>query len=637
MNIRTPILTLVLMGIALVCGAQTPQNLPFGAADYDSGWVVVNMSLMTLNHGLGGDVDDYFVNLEFRYLSDGEGAPGVHNTGMGCDTSGSVGNEERGAEIYGLSSSTVNVWVGIEDMLVDEIRVRIWRVSNPAWDSGWTTPTRGDTTMTHSLGGNPDDYLVDLSFKNDGGTIHKRSIGLDDYITSALETKGGGWHSLDNSLIRVRVGSEDTHIDQIRVRIFLPPAPSYTSGWFSLVQGTTQTLTHDLGGPWNDFLVVMDHKDSSHSWGINKISSGGDSHATNWYGADWTNLDAQQIRVHRFSNDYVAEQVRIRIWASRAPAWDSGWTTISQGTITGFAHGLGGVADFYVVDMQFKDSDNTLDAGINQGSYGIDRMYNSASSQWDIQGAAWHNLTSNGIYVERGQQDVGSDEVRIRIWQAPDPDFDSGWNSIGAGVSETLTHGVGGASASSYIVDLQCREPGWGVNQRSFGEDRSLNSALDAFEARGAFWKSLGLNAITVQRNAEDASCEEYRIRIWNGTNFEWSGVRTMAAPWSHVFTHNLDSSPDDIVVSVAASDSSDSTYHARDFGEDRMYWGGINYYGILWDNLTSNTIKLWRGADDSTSDGVYVRLWWTGSGAIFSDDFESGLTTAWSDVVGCP
>jgi len=640
MKSRIVFIIVALIGIVSFGGAQTnTQNLPFGAAAYDSGWVVVNMPLMTLNHNLGADVDDYFVDLEFRSLATGEGAPGIHNKLMGCDTSGATANEERGAEIYSITSSNVYIRVGADDTLVDEIRLRIWFAAAAAWDSDWIARTSGSfVILTHSLGGNPDDYLVDLTFKTSGGTVHKRSIGIDSYMGGSLQDKGGAWYALDDSLIKIWIGDEDTAINEFRVRIFQPPTPDYSSGWIALSQGNTQTLVHDLGGPWNDYFVVMDHKDSDQDWGINNISSGGDDYSdSHWYGAAWSNLTAQSVILERLEHDYVADFVRIRIWADRSPSYDSGWTAIPADHSTAFSHNLGGNPDRYIIDMQFRDSDNDRFEGINQGSYGIDQMYNQGTSSWDIQGAAWHSLTDSVVYVERGVQDTGADEVRIRIWQAPDPDDDSGWISITAGTSDTYTHGVGGSTASSYIVDLECRSGGLGINQISLGGDRSLDASLSSVVGLGAYWNELGTSSIKLTRLPDDNTCEEYRVRIWNGTDFDWTGVRTVSAPWSYTFTHGLDAAPEDMVVSVISRDSSDLTYLGRDIGEDRFYWGGILTYGVFWEDLKSDTIKLNRGADDSENDTVTVRLWLAGSTEIFSDDFESGLLTAWSGTVGGP
>ena len=98
----------------------------FPRPNYDSGWV--NMKLdqhKTLTHGLGGNVDNYVVDLEFK--AEGPEIGGIHNIGIGVDYDD---NSERGGYFYRLNGNTVTV-VNSEGGdgyggYAPYVRIRIW-------------------------------------------------------------------------------------------------------------------------------------------------------------------------------------------------------------------------------------------------------------------------------------------------------------------------------------------------------------------------------------------------------------------------------------------------------------------------------------------------------------------------------
>jgi hypothetical protein len=91
----------------------------------------------------------------------------------------------------------------------------------------------------------------------------------------------------------------------------------------------------------------------------------------------------------------------------------------------------------------------------------------------------------------------------------PRPSYDSGWVSIGAALSDTLTHNLGG-DVDRYVVDMTCRETGGReVNNYRVGGDRS---GVDYY---GAYWNDLTTSQIVVVRLVDDVSCPQVRIRIW--------------------------------------------------------------------------------------------------------------------------
>ncbi|MCF6186688.1 MAG: hypothetical protein L3J49_04330 [Desulfobulbaceae bacterium] len=79
----------------------------------------------------------------------------------------------------------------------------------PAYDSGWRTVPNGNwdtVTLNHNLGGNVDNYVVELTFKNDGGA-HNKGIGGDVHTVPAGSENEGRWgkwwHSLTSTSIKV--------------------------------------------------------------------------------------------------------------------------------------------------------------------------------------------------------------------------------------------------------------------------------------------------------------------------------------------------------------------------------------------------------------------------------------------------
>jgi hypothetical protein len=94
----------------------------------------------------------------------------------------------------------------------------------PAYDSGWFAFYQGtDFDFTHNIGGDINNYFVDLQFKHNGYMgIHNRGIGVDitpwDY-----NGRGGHWYGLTPTMITVSPapGSGLEFIDSARVRIWL--------------------------------------------------------------------------------------------------------------------------------------------------------------------------------------------------------------------------------------------------------------------------------------------------------------------------------------------------------------------------------------------------------------------------------
>ena len=90
----------------------------------------------------------------------------------------------------------------------------------PAYDSGWQTINAPQSLqLIHNIGGNVDNYVVDLQFKDTGSFgINQRYYGG---VYSGLSELGSFWQELTSTSIRVIRLKNDTVADQVRVRIWV--------------------------------------------------------------------------------------------------------------------------------------------------------------------------------------------------------------------------------------------------------------------------------------------------------------------------------------------------------------------------------------------------------------------------------
>lgn len=103
---------------------------------------------------------------------------------------------------------------------VSNYRVKNYRgFPRPDYDSGWQFNSTGDPLiLTHSLGGNVDNYVVDLQFKGSVLGIHNRGYGLDYHGVSSM---GACWSNLTAESINVQIGSFALEVRYIRIRIWV--------------------------------------------------------------------------------------------------------------------------------------------------------------------------------------------------------------------------------------------------------------------------------------------------------------------------------------------------------------------------------------------------------------------------------
>lgn len=91
----------------------------------------------------------------------------------------------------------------------------------PAYNSGWQPISQAaNLILTHDLGGDPDDYLVDLQFKDNtnGFGVHHAFYGGDADNSNYY---GTFWRNLTNTQITVYRRAQDVTTDSVRVRIWV--------------------------------------------------------------------------------------------------------------------------------------------------------------------------------------------------------------------------------------------------------------------------------------------------------------------------------------------------------------------------------------------------------------------------------
>ena len=512
---------------------------PFSAGpDYDSGWRnIAAGETLTLTHNINGVANDMLVQLDTRKYNS---AAGIGQRYIGGNDWGSrvvvpsSENDRVGAYWSNLSTNSIRVTRGHEDTLLDAVRVRIWTVA-PAtyWDSTWYAMSPGEQkSFTHNLGGNIDDYVVDMMFYDVAGGMGTnqrayggRTQGTRNALFNDGARVGAYWYGLQENVINVYRLPDDEYADQVLVRIWKRQKVTYDSGWVSLSAGAAHEFNHYIGGSPEDYRVDMEFKTPNVPWLVNQCFYGGNDVGpqTPWpsaadndrVGAYWYGLDANSVTVFRRPEDACAPQVRIRIWnfwTPTRPDYDTGWTSVTQGGYASFATGItGGIDPFpYLIDLQFKDS-GFLGIGINQR--GLGRM------DWtngDRLGGSW-SFKDGELSFFRMPEDADAPYMRARVWKMPRPAYDSGWQEMwSAGLfSLLLEHNLGGNPAD-YLVDVQFLGNSGNVHQAGYGGYDITRQDPYLGHRHGGYWDGLDGTHIEVHRlPEEDYSLNAVRVRIW--------------------------------------------------------------------------------------------------------------------------
>lgn len=188
---------------------------------------------------------------------------------------------------------------------------------------GVSTTASGAGVLARGLDAGPDLILSNNGSNDDGILSSEPSLDSSDlfFFTNdgmvfRLDYNADGEDSdlevrnKDNTLLFNVDESGDITFGGAGLATF--PRPAYDSDWVSISLGGSVTLTHNLGGSVDNYVVDMTCKHSIS--GINTWGLGGDANYDEYYGAWYSNLTIYAITLHRWGEDTDCPQARIRIW-----------------------------------------------------------------------------------------------------------------------------------------------------------------------------------------------------------------------------------------------------------------------------------------------------------------------------------
>ena len=294
--------------VAVPGGALPLRSLGQVERTWSSGWVdIAPGQSVTLTHNYGGDPGLYAVDLWQRDTR--PGGLGVHRKAHGT--------LEMMAQYYGvywhsLTEDTITVVRAASDMAAHQVLVRICVPDQLAYDSDWQDIARsGVLTLTHSVGGDLNDYTVGLRFRDVDGPlgIHHYGVGGEMGLFGPY---GGAWQLLTDSIVQLLRFPADTAAQQMRVSIYQPRDADYDSGWQALQPGEMLTLPHNLGGNRDRYVVrVWARADDR---GIHMMGAGGMEQMSRLMGFHWQRLTTDSVTLVRWAQDPFVEALRLRIW-----------------------------------------------------------------------------------------------------------------------------------------------------------------------------------------------------------------------------------------------------------------------------------------------------------------------------------
>jgi hypothetical protein len=256
------------------------------------------------------------------------------------------------------------------------------------------------------------------------------------------------------------------------------------------------------------------------------------------------------------------------------------------------------------VELLFRDTD-VGGIGINRRNYGGLEVNGS----W--HGAYWQELTANTVKVCRNSDDTVADRINIRVWITPtSPDgYDSGWTSINPGQTITFPHNRG-ITATDLTVGLWFRSTIRGIHHFGYG-----GLAVDVPQKMlGAHWHDLTDNAVQVTRHPDDTDIEQVRVIVVHGDPPAYDslvdfGVWKGIAPGSaFTFAHNLNWDADMLLVRGECYDPVAGDISQWFAGGNHDWFTG--WQGSNLQNLTRNTVEVYRQANDQVCPQVRVRIW---------------------------
>jgi hypothetical protein len=177
-----------------------------------------------------GDIDEYLVDLQ--YMSGGSGINQRYYGGadFGINPPAGMSADDRvGAYWRSLTNTSITVYRRPNDIYAEEVRVRIWRIAPPDYDSGWEILAQDEAkTLSHAVGGEEHAYLVDMYQYDDSisNWLNQRHLGGADFGSSPPsgysedDRVGAYWRSLTDSEISIYRRPQDEFANWVRIRIW---------------------------------------------------------------------------------------------------------------------------------------------------------------------------------------------------------------------------------------------------------------------------------------------------------------------------------------------------------------------------------------------------------------------------------
>lgn len=209
------------IGVHGECNTQHGKGVN-GKADGESGIGVIGVAGGILGTGVMGIASN-----TGNYRCTGGNFSSDSKKGIGA-FGGTYGSEGVGVYGYALHSSATAVYAEGDLVVTKAYRGNLGPnkgapFPRPAYDSGWLSIAQGATkVLNHAIGGNPDDYVVDLQFKKSDGEVHQHLYGGIQFVSGLTSlTYGASWGRLTANEIRVYRKTNDEIVDFIRVRIWV--------------------------------------------------------------------------------------------------------------------------------------------------------------------------------------------------------------------------------------------------------------------------------------------------------------------------------------------------------------------------------------------------------------------------------
>lgn len=138
--------------------------------------------------------------------------------------------------------------------------------------------------------------------------------------------------------------------------------------------------------------------------------------------------------------------------------------------------------------------------------------------------------------------------------------------------------------------------------------DRRMFARVPALVATLAVALLLLIVTYTVIASQVSSAGPELTAAAGSSSTTTWGGWMVVPTDTCRVFDHGLGGDPDSYAVEMWFLDTDDG------WGLNRRYYGGLEesgkWYGVHWEDLTADTIRVCRGQDDNAADRIRIRIW---------------------------